>query len=258
MLDWEDYENCYEPSEVDELVNEFKDKCREFILPDIKEELERLNKENFELKTNNDDFRKRERQITIKENELKRKEDNLKQEVESDFYKTKVEDILARYMEESEVWFAYNMGLQQDKCSLCDDERNLIAEYPNGEKAIKRCKCNELTFSYVPQLAIIENIKFSKNNTKYRSDQKYYLSRVYQPTSSAYGDSFEYREFGIQYVVEEFTEDTIELRENLGYGKKIGFTTKEQCQLYCDWLNKKENNNKETRSIPKLTTNVKK
>lgn len=32
----------------------------------------------------------------------------------------------------------------------------------------------------------------------------------------------------------------LEKREQLNYDKHIGFTSKEECQKYCDWLNKQK------------------
>lgn len=232
-----DYSECYEPSDVDKLVDEFREKCKEYIIPNIKDEIDRLNKENFDLKKQNDEFKKREKDIDIKERDLKYKEANLKKEVEDEFYKTNIEDTLTQYIEESQLWFANNKGFKQDKCSLCNNERKLIAKFDNGDECVKNCKCSELVYKYVPEITTIENIRFSKKDSGYRSDRKFYLSKTYVPNkNSNYGDDYSYREFGIQYVVNEFTEETKELYGDLNYGKNIGFTTKEQCKLFCEWL----------------------
>ena len=70
-MDYDEFENYYEQSEVDQLVEEFKDKIREHLLPNIREEIERLNKLNFELKQKNEKYKKRESEINAKERDLK-------------------------------------------------------------------------------------------------------------------------------------------------------------------------------------------
>jgi len=87
-MDYDEFENYYEPSEIDQLVEEFRDKCREHLLPNIREEIDRLNKENTELKRKNDEYKTKESEINSKERELKYKEDNLKREVEREFYQS--------------------------------------------------------------------------------------------------------------------------------------------------------------------------
>jgi len=86
----DDFEDYYEPSEVDQLVEEFKDKIREHLLPNIREEIERLNKENNDLKNKNEEYRKRESEISSKERDLKYKAENLKREVEREFYQSNI------------------------------------------------------------------------------------------------------------------------------------------------------------------------
>jgi len=252
MYDFEDYERYCEPSEIDQLVEEFRNKCREFILPNIKDEIIEINKENLDLKIKNEEYKKRENQIINKEKDLKRKEDNLKREVENEFYETNIGKLLAQYIEESEVWFAEKTGFAQYKCLLCNDKRKLVAKFPNGEETIKDCACNKLNYKYIPKIATLNLIKFSRKNSKYQSERKFYLSKTYSPGKSHDYDDFDYREFRIQHIINEFTEETKELYGELNYGEKLGYIAKEQCQIYCDWINDKYvGNSVESYPVPK-------
>jgi len=237
----DEYESYYEPSEVDQLVKEFKDKCREHLLPNIREEIERLNKENGELRIKNEEYRKRESEINNKERDLKYKAENLKREVEREFYQSNIGDTLKDYIDKVEVWFADNKGFKQEKCSLCNDKRKLVANFPNGKTTETNCDCSNLIHIFVPETSELSLIKFNKRDGRYQSDRKFYLSRNYVPSkNSSYRDEYSYNEFKLYQIVDEFNDSTIELHETKEYNTKIGFKTKEECQKYCDWLNTKK------------------
>ena len=46
-------------------------------------------------------------------------------------------------------------------------------------------------------------------------------------------------------VIETFSEETPDLVKSVRYDKRVVFTSKEECQKCCDWLNE-ENKRKET------------
>jgi len=240
-MDYDDYEGYYEPSEVDQLVEEFKDKIREHLLPNIQEEINRLNKENNDLKNKNEEYRKRESEISNKERDLKYKAENLKREVEKEFYQSNIGDTLKDYIDKAEVWFADQKGFPKEKCSLCNDKRKLVANFPNGKTTETNCDCSNLVHIFVPETSELSLIKFNKRDSQYQSDRKFYLSRSYVPSkNSSYRDEYSYNEFKLYQIVDEFNGSTIELHETKEYNTKIGFKTKEECQKYCDWLNTKK------------------
>ena len=237
----DDFEDYYEPSEVDQLVEEFKDKIREHLLPNIREEIERLKKENNDIRNKNEEYRKRESEISSKERDLKYKADNLKREVEREFYKSNIEDTLKDYIENAKVWFADNKGFPQEKCLLCNDKRKLVANFPNGKTTETNCDCSNLVHIFVPELSELVLIKFSKRDSEYQSKREFYLSKSYIPSSkSSYYDDHGYNEFKLCQIVDEFSDNTKVLHEDKKYNTKIGFKTKEECQKYCDWLNGKD------------------
>jgi len=238
-MDYEDYENHYESSEVDQLVEEFKDKCREHLLPNIRQEIEQLNKENMELRIKNEEYKKRESEIIGKERDLKHKGDNLKREVEKEFYASNIGDTLKDYIEKSEVWFADSKGFRQDKCSLCNDKRKLVANFPNGKTTEANCDCSSMIHKYVPEISELTMIKFSKKDSKYQSERKFYLSKTFIPSSkSSYCDDHSYNDFKLCQIVDEFNDSTKELHEDKKYDTKVEIKTQEECQQYCDWLNR--------------------
>ena len=237
-MDYDDYEICYEASEVDQLVEEFKDKCREHLLPNIREEIEHLNKENVELRIKNEEYKKRESEINNKERDLKYKEDNLKREVEKEFYESNIGDTLKDYIKKSEVWFADSKGFHQNKCSFCNDKRKLVANFPNGKTTETNCDCNSLIHKYVPEICELSTIKFSKRDSQYQSKREFYLWKTFVPSGkSSYYDDHSYNDFKLCQIADDFNDSIKELHEDKKYDTKIGFKVKEECQKYCDWLN---------------------
>lgn len=77
-------------------------------------------------------------------------------------------------------------------------------------------------------------------DSNYVSEKYYRLDRSYQCNHNRSGEDYSFQDFGIQFVYDKFCEDVIEKTENLYYGKKIGFKSKEECQKYCDWLNRRK------------------
>jgi regulator of replication initiation timing len=231
-----DYEQYYEPSEVDQIVDEFSEKIREFIVPNIKKELEKLRIENEKLKTENEKLKKHELEVVRKEKENDRRAENLKREVENEFYKTNVDDVFKDILENSELWFADRKKIPQEKCDICNEDGELVAIFPNGEATSKKCKCNDLLPSYVPEICTVEHTKFNKRDGGYHSDRKFYFTKSYFPSSNSNYD-YDYMEFNLLHTITNFNEEVKEIHKEKGYGTVIGFISKEECQKYCDWLN---------------------
>ncbi len=230
----------YEPTIADEIMMEYQQKMKDALLENIKFQIEQTKEENIRLKQQNEDYKKREHNITAKERDLKYKEDNLKREVTNEFYKTNIGDTLKQYLEDSEVWIADNEYYQKKKCNLCNEDRELVASFPNGKTTTTACACAKSLSRYVPNSSIMSMIKFVKNDSRYYSDRKFYLSKSYSPPKKNYSYDYDYQEFKIINIVDEFNENTIKLHEDKGYGERLGFRSKEECQKYCDWLNKKK------------------
>ena len=73
MFDY-DYDDCfYEPSEFDEKVEEFKDYLRQSVKEEVQQKIERLEKENAELRGVRDNWDKVKRGYEAKQIELERK-----------------------------------------------------------------------------------------------------------------------------------------------------------------------------------------
>ena len=241
MYDYDDYEErYYEPSQLDMIVDEYKEKCKEVLLQDVKNEMTRLRNENTNLKSLNESYMKRENDISKKERDIKYESDNLKRNLENQFYAEKMIDTISRFTEDCVVWYPESEAYQGEKCKICDKERKISAKYPNGEVITKDCLCAKNLYRYVPKTSELKTIKLQKKNSRYSSDRSFYLYACREQNSDSYNDYGGSSEFKLTFVRDAFDDEVKEYHEQKKYGEKVGLRSQEECQKYCDWLNEQK------------------
>lgn len=230
----------YEPSAADIFFDEIKDKFREYLTDDVKYELERLTKENENLKDRNSKLSDENYKLNVEKRNAEWSKESIRKEVENEFYSKAIDEVFAPYIENVDVYYAENIPHEQPKCELCDNERSLVHEFPNHKIAKTACDCSKLIYYYEPKIATVGTLQYRVKPSRYNSERKYYVDKykVYNPDSRY--DDYGYADFKILHIVDVFDDDTIDLRNTLSYGEKIGFKTEEECQKYCNWLNDKE------------------
>lgn len=239
MYDY-DFDNYYEPSEGEMFFDEMKEKFREILKADIDSQLGKLTKENEELRKTVKEYNDKKMELARREREVKNKEDNLKCDVEREFYRKTMDEVFEHLLEDSEVWYAEHIPHEKPKCDLCDEERQMVATYPNGEVVKKQCDCAYPTYVYEPVISINKQIKFHKAyKPRYSENKKVYFTKKYSPNKD-YVDAYDYySEFRIENIYDEFNDDVKVYHESKRYGEKVAFRNKDACQHYCDWLNEK-------------------
>lgn len=233
-----DFDDYYEPSEGEMFFDEMKEKFREILREDVNTELSRLTKENAELRKTVKEYNDKKMELARRERDIQYKEDNLKRDVEREFYSKTIEDVFEQLLEDSEVWYAEHVPHEKPKCELCDEERQMIAIYPNGEVVKKQCDCARPTYIYEPVISVNKQIKFHKAwKPRYSDHKKCYFTKNHKPNKD-YAEAYDYySEFRIENIYDEFNEDVKVYHEAKRYGEKVAFRNKEACQKYCDWLN---------------------
>lgn len=167
-----EYDDFYEPSEGEMFFDEMKEKFREILCEDVNSEINRLTKENTELRQKVKEYNDKNLDLSHRENDLQYKMDNYKREVENDFYNKTMEEVFEKLLEDSEVWYAERVPHEKPKCNLCNEERKLVAVYPDGETVTKKCKCSRPTYIYEPVISLNKEIKFHKAYKPRYSDKK--------------------------------------------------------------------------------------
>lgn len=240
MSYWDYEEPVWEPSEADELFDEMKSKLVEAAKASLKNDMESLKRRNEYLEKRNKELEDKAQEVLSKESDLEYKSRNLRREVEKEFYNTAINDLFKDAVEQSQLWFADNKPHEKPKCDKCDEDRNWVLTWPDGTTTSKRCTCSQSDYWYEPEETWIDTLKYKIKDSNYQSQRYYRLDRSYQYTGDSNWSYCSYSDFGIQFVYDKFCEDVIKKREQLEYGKKIGFKSKEECQKYCDWLNKRK------------------
>lgn len=236
-----DEEDFYEPSEGELFFDEMKEKFREILCEDVNSELSRLTKENAELRKTVKEYNDKKMELSRRERDIQYKEDNLRRDVEKEFYNKTMEEVFEHLLEDSEVWYAEHIPHEKPKCNLCNEERKLIATYPNGEIVKKQCDCARPIYVYEPMISVNKQIKFHKAyKPRYMDHKKCYFTKNYRPNKD-YAEAYDcYNEFRIENIFDEFNDDVKEYHETKRYNEKVAFRNKESCQKYCDWLNEKQ------------------
>lgn len=244
---WDYDEPYWEPSEADILFDEIKDKLIDAAKDSLKSDMESLKLRNEYLEKRNRELEKKISQVEQKERDLNYKAENLKREVEKEFYAKNVQDIFEEWLNHAEVWYAEAIPYDRPKCNLCNEERKWVVEFPDGSTTYKDCTCNKKDYVYEPRISQSTWSKFHKTKIAesiWGDKCRVYLSSSYQPNKE-YAASYDcYSEFHIERVFERFNDETIEYHKNKRYGERLAFESKEECQKYCNWLNeerKKQN-----------------
>lgn len=236
-----DFYDYYEPSEGEMFFDEMKEKFREILREDVNTELSRLTKENAELRKTVKEYNDKKMELARRERDIQYKEDNFKRDVEREFYSKTIEDVFEQLLEDSEVWYAEHVPHEKPKCGLCDEERQMVATYPNGDVVKKQCDCARPTYIYEPVISVNKQIRFHKAyKPRYSDHKKCYFTKNHRPNKD-YVEAYDYySEFRIENIYDEFNDEVKEYHEAKRYGEKIAFRNKEACQKYCDWLNEQK------------------
>ena len=241
MSYWDYEEPIWEPSEADELFDELKSKLVDAAKASLKNDMEFLKNRNEYLEKRNKELEDKAREVSRKESNLEYKAQNLRREVEKEFYRTAIDDLFKDVLEKSQLWFADNKPHEKPKCDKCNADRKWVLTWPDGTTTSKQCTCSQPDYWYEPEETWINILKYKVKDSNYPSERYYRLDETYQNTRSDRQCDYSSADFGIQFVYDKFCDDVMEKHEQLNYGKRIGFTSKEECQKYCDWLNKQKN-----------------
>lgn len=239
MSYWDYDEPMWEPSEADDLFDAIKQKLIDFAKSSIKTDIENLKTRNNYLEKRNKELEDREQSLNQKERELEYKSRDIRKAVEREFYKTAVEDVFKDALDKSHIWVAQSIAHEKPKCDLCDENRQWTVTWPDGTTLRKKCTCTIPEYWFEPVELIADLLRYTYQDGNNGSHRHYNLSRTYTAIGNERND-YSYAEFNVMAIFDSFCDDVLTTHNKLGYQKYIGFTSKEECQKYCDWLNKKE------------------
>lgn len=220
-----DYDYEFEPSEADELFDEIKNKLIDRASQAIKDEISKLRERNKYLEDLTD---KQQGQLTKYEQENRQREwteERIRKEIERDYLNKKVIDIIRPFVESKELWAAIYQRVLGDKCDLCNENRELVHEFPNGVIAKAPCTCNKGEYLYCPEKVDVDAFRYKSTNSNRLTYVKIYFADECKIESRRV-----YSEFGDEIIAEADTKPR---------WMEYIFDNEDACKQYCDWLNEK-------------------
>ena len=208
---WDDY---YEPSEFDEVMEEFKASIVDNVKQEIKDKIDRLEKENAELREIRDNWQQIKNEHDRMMRDLRLEKENAKKQAEKARLQTVFRELcVTGYRPRYKL-------LQGPKCDKCDEKRKIHFVSPMGRQMTEDCICAASKPFYSPQ----EESLFS-----------FYVgeklgSRYYTKTNDSDADRYDCT----ATVYQELPDDL----ESINSYWTV-FLNISDCQAYCDWINKK-------------------
>ena len=205
-----DYYDFYEPSELEEEIENLKDSLRNSIKEEHQNKIKRLTRENAELREIKKQYDAEKREIEAKKCELETAIKNVRHE--------HLRNLLESFTKQA--WGCVgNYEYIFDKCDKCDEDGYIHFKSPRGNDMREQCYCRIKAHVYKP--AEVEIVEFNNLGLK--------VAPVFSFVDDR--DGLETYKTRIVYNGENF--------EDLDEFDNLVFYNKEDCQRYCEYLNKK-------------------
>lgn len=219
-MNWDDEEFYNEPSEFDEMVEEFKDSLIKSVKEDFLFKMKRLEKENADLQVVKANMKKIESDFKQKEFQLERERNDLERKVRYERLSVLMKDFEV-------IMYQVNSTYEKNpKCDKCDKNRRINYKTPLGKDTYEKCECDVNKTIYIPEEYQCSEFRINQNNNGMVAHYKIKAERDYDyAVSSTFCET--------TYKADMKYEDISRYR--------TFFKTKEECQGYCDYLNKAKN-----------------
>lgn len=218
------YDDYFESDEFEEKIEELKESLRESVKDEIKEELERLRKENQELKEVRDNWEEIKEKYRNKERELQRKMLTVEQEAK----KARLNELFEASGMCMVLYRTDHKYVREPKCDKCDESRIIHFKSPSGRSLSEICECNKTFVKHIPREYSL--VKFSVNKSSFGDKRP--LRMYFVPSNT--GNEFSCYDSKVEYIYNGEPFEEITINET-----SLFFKTEEECQAYCNYLNKK-------------------
>lgn len=216
------YEDFYEPSEFDIMVDEFKAELRASVKREILDEMEKLKYQLVELKDIKDNWDKKVAEL----NAEKRKAEIAVRNAEADARRKTLKELLEPL--NKQMWGIYQeWAYAREKCDRCDADGYIHYKSPQGKDCKEECNCRKKVATYRPVEAEVCEIKGRSSRPGVRIVFKFHH------TNLSYDWDDEYKRCNTEDIYDGRPFDEIK-----SYYWMI-FDDKDKAQEYCDYLNSK-------------------
>ena len=214
------YDEFYnEPSEFDMQVEEWKATLRESVKNEYKEEMDRLRKENAELRDIKNEWKERTAELDRKKYEM----EMTISEAEKKAKRARLTELL-KPLCETAYGYEYEYKYVRDKCDKCDKYGYIHYKSPQGHDVKEQCDCSKKICVYHPVEAKV--VKISQH--RYQKEPSIVFQFPRRTEEIDNDDICETREI---YRGQEF--------KDIHAWSGIIFLNKQDCERFCEYLNNK-------------------
>ena len=231
------YDNFFdfpEPTTGDLLYEEIKQLLLKTVKAEYVAEMERLRKENEELRPYKEQKASFDRQLKAIKLEYERKLQQLAQDLRNQT----MQEFFGP--EQISAWRVTTKYTQGPKCDRCDENRVIRFKSPLGKDMSESCTCAQTLITYVPTEAVM--VKFCIDKNAHLSAQntgsavpvtRYFVSKddITADKACFIWDS-DQEERSARFA-DEASFETLRRYQAV-------FLSKDRCQAYCDYLNNLE------------------
>ena len=213
--DYDEFDHAYDS--IDCLMDDFREKLCDMIRAEMKDQIERQERELEELR----DFRDRKEEIEREHAEFLRKEKLAINRAEENAKKARLADLFAQYP--LTAWRPHYEIVMPPKCDKCDEQRRIHFFSPNGVEHTERCECGIGTYVYSP--TPVELYEIGQSERDGIMSVRYYTGKD-DKTVSFFEDMV-----CTKPMPKPWTYD--------GYSRRV-FKNREDCEAYCKFLTDSE------------------
>lgn len=155
-------------SEIEALTEEFKDSLLKSVKEEFLDEMDRLRKENAELK----EFKLKKVEYDFQLRELKHSKELEIEQIRKEVEKKRLMDVLKDNFMETAYYPHYTWKYKYDKCDKCDENRRIHFKSPSGRELFEPCSCSERVNYYKPEECSIVDIHSNFNSLLFRYEDE--------------------------------------------------------------------------------------
>lgn len=218
-----EFDDYFEPGEFDEKIEELKNELRESVKKEINDEIEKLRKENKELQGIKENFEAIKKDFE----EKKRKCERAMQSAEYHAKHARLKELMEQV--KLVLWSVTWETRYKKKCNKCDCWRKIKVMLPSGNIVADSCTCRKTAHVYYPE----ENVLYEMSDRNH-DFRVWYKERGNKEEEYFVADSIA---VSLSKIIDH-NKNFEEIDTNETY--RIFFTSFEECQEFCNYLNKKE------------------
>jgi hypothetical protein len=182
--------------------------------------MDKIQEENNQLQEIKDNWKALKNSYAEKERELAREKENAMSEAR----KLQLSNLF-KYREVTMYTTGYEY-IKRPKCDKCNDNRKIKYISPLGKEMFEDCDCSKSDSRNVPTLWIL----FEFTTNAYGRELLVWYRAVKESSGNVYFESY-------SEICKKVYDNSMKYED---VDRHTFFRNKEDCQKYCDWLNKNE------------------